>query len=157
AYDLFDAGRQGIDGLVLADQHDSPRALLALAEQAESKSLAAIVRQSMEDVDATARDALLLAVTRAHERLSPEALARVLALPRRTVSGRLARAGFPSAQRLLTWGRLIVAAHLLEDAHRSAERVSRALEFPSGGAFRNTCQRYLRASPHEIRARGGAA
>ena len=39
----------------------------------------------------------------------------------------------------------------------SAERVARALEFPSGGAFRNTCQRYLRASPHEIRARGGAA
>ncbi|HEY9229014.1 MAG TPA: helix-turn-helix domain-containing protein [Gemmatimonadaceae bacterium] len=157
AYDLFDAGRQGIDGLVLADQHDSPRALLALVEQAESRSLGAIVRKSMEGVDATARDALLLAVTRAHERLSPEGLARLLALPRRTVSGRLRRAGFPSAQRLLTWGRLIVAAHLLEDAHRSADRISRSLEFPSGGAFRNTCQRYLRASPHEIRARGGAA
>jgi AraC-like DNA-binding protein len=157
AYDLFDAGRQGIDGLVLADQHDTPRALLALVEQAESRSLGTIVRQSLDGVDPTARDALLLAVTRAHERLSPEGLARLLAMPRRTMSGRLARAGFPSAQRLLTWGRLIVAAHLLEDSRRSAQRVARSLEFPSGSAFRNTCQRYLRASPHEIRARGGAA
>ena len=157
AYDLFDAGRQGIDGLVLADQHDSPRSLLALVEQAESRSLGAIVRKSLEGVESTPRDALLLAVTRAHERLSPEGLARLLALPRRTISGRLSRAGFPSAQRLITWGRLIVAAHMLEDTRRSAERVARALEFPSGGAFRNTCQRYLRATPHEIRARGGAA
>jgi AraC-like DNA-binding protein len=157
AYDLFDAGRQGLDGLVLADQHDTPRALLGLVEQAESRSLGSIVRQSLEGVDPTARDGLLLAVTRAHERLSPEGLARLLAMPRRTMSGRLSRAGFPSAQRLLTWGRLIVAAHLLEDSRRSAQRVARALEFPSGSAFRNTCQRYLRASPHEIRARGGAA
>jgi AraC-like DNA-binding protein len=157
AYDLFDAGRQGVDGLVLADQHDSPHALLALVERAESRSLGAIVRTSLDGVDATARDALLLAVTRAHERLSPERFAKLLGLPRRTVSGRLARAGFPSAQRLLTWGRLIVAGHMLEDQRRSAGRVARALEFPSGGAFRNTCQRYLRASPQEIRERGGAA
>ena len=32
-----------------------------------------------------------------------------------------------------------------------------ALEYPSGSAFRNSCQRYLGATPHEIRARGGAS
>jgi hypothetical protein len=31
------------------------------------------------------------------------------------------------------------------------------LDFPSGTAFRNTCQRYLHARPQEIRAWGGAA
>lgn len=31
------------------------------------------------------------------------------------------------------------------------------LGYPSGSAFRNTCQRYLHATPGEIRARGGAA
>ena len=41
AHDLFDAGRQGMDGLVLADQDDAPRALLALVEHAESRSLGA--------------------------------------------------------------------------------------------------------------------
>ncbi|MEP7000172.1 MAG: hypothetical protein ABI969_06820, partial [bacterium] len=39
-HDLFDAGRAGIDGLVLAGQDDSPRALVALIERSESKSLA---------------------------------------------------------------------------------------------------------------------
>ncbi len=157
AHDLFDAGRQGMDGLIIADQDDAPRALLALVEHAESRSLGSVVRQSLEEMEPTIRDAVLLAVTRAHERLSPEGLARLLALPRRTVSQRLMNAGFPPPQRLITWGRLIVAAHLLEDRHRSADRVALALDFPSGSAFRNTCQRYLSATPSELRARGGAA
>jgi AraC-like DNA-binding protein len=156
AHDLFDAGRQGMDGLIIAEQDDSPRALLALVEQAESRSLAAVVRQTVEDAEPTVRDAVLLCVTRAHERLSPDALARLLALPRRTVSQRLANAGYPAPQRLITWGRLVVAAHLLEDKHRSADRIATSLDFPSGSAFRNTCQRYLNATPGEIRARGGA-
>ena len=157
AHDLFDAGRQGMDGLIIAEQDDSPRPLLALVEQAESRSLAAVVRQSVEDAEPTVRDAVLLCVTRAHERLSPDGLARLLALPRRTVSQRLAGAGYPAPQRLITWGRLVVAAHLLEDKHRSADRIATSLDFPSGSAFRNICQRYLNATPGDIRARGGAA
>lgn len=157
AHDVFDAGRQGMDGLVIADQDDSPRALLAIVEQAESRSLGSMMRRLLDDVEPAVRDAVLLAVTRAHERLSPEELARLLALPRRTMSERIAAAGFPPPRRLLTWGRLIVAAHLLEDEHRSADRVAASLAFPSGSAFRNTCQRYLDATPTELRARGGAA
>jgi AraC-like DNA-binding protein len=157
AHDLFDAGRQGMDGLVIADQDDAPRALVALVEHAESKSLGAVVRRSLGDIEPMVRDALLMSVTRAHERLSPDGLARLLALPRRTVSQRLSNAGFPPPQRLLTWGRLIVAAHLLEDRHRSADRIALSLDFPSGSAFRNTCQRYLHATPKDIRSRGGAA
>lgn len=157
AHDIFDAGRQGMDGLVIADQDDAPRPLLALIEHAESRSLGSVVRQSLNGIEPTIRDAVLLAVTRAHERLSPEGLARLLALPRRTVSQRLMAAGFPAPQRLLTWGRLIVAAHLLEDRHRSADRIAVALDFPSGSAFRNTCQRYLGGTPSDVRSRGGAA
>jgi hypothetical protein len=58
---------------------------------------------------------------------------------------------------LITWGRIIVAAHMLEDPKRSANNVASALDFPSGSAFRNTCQRYLHATPEKIRTRGGAA
>lgn len=157
AHALFDAGRQGMDGLVLLGQDDSPRQLLQLVEQAESRSLAGLLRRAIGPVDPMVRDAMLLAVARAHERLSPQGLARLLALPRRTVSQRLAVAGFPPPHRVLGWGRLIVAAHMLEDAHRSADRIAMALGYPSGSAFRNTCQRYLHATPGEIRARGGAA
>jgi AraC-like DNA-binding protein len=156
-HDLFDAGRAGIDGLVIAGQDDMPRPLLAIIEHAESKSLAGLIRRSLDGVDQLAIDAVLLAVTRAHERLSPTGLARLLAQPRRAVTHRLATEGFPAPQRLLTWGRLVVAAHMLEDEHRSADRVAATLDFPSGSAFRNTCQRYLHATPGEIRARGGAS
>jgi AraC-like DNA-binding protein len=156
-HDLFDAGRAGVDGLVIAGQDDAPRPLLALIEAAESKSLAGLVRRSLDGIDPIVTDAVLLAVTRAHERLSPQALTRLLAQPRRAVTMRLAAEGFPPPQRLITWGRLIVAAHMLEDRHRSADRVALTLDFPSGSAFRNSCQRYLHATPGQIRARGGAA
>jgi AraC-like DNA-binding protein len=157
AHDLFDAGRQGMDGLVLAGQDDTDSTFLTLVEHAESRSLGAIVREALVGVDSVTRDAVLLSITRAHEGLSPEDLARLLALPRRTVSQRLVSSGYPAPRRLLTWGRLIFAAHLLEDRHRSADHVAHALEFPSGSAFRNTCQRYLRLTPQEIRNQGGSA
>jgi AraC-like DNA-binding protein len=157
AHDLFDAGRAGIDGLVLLGVDDEARPLLALIEQSESKSLAGMVRLSLAGIDTAVSDAILLAISRAHERVSSADLARLLALPRRAVQQRLTAAGFPPPRRLLTWGRLILAAHLLEDRHRSADRVAVALDFPSGSAFRNTCQRYVGATPSEIRAGGGAA
>ena len=157
AHDLFDAGRANVDGLVLLNEDDAPRPLLSLVEQSESRSLAGMVRRSLDGIDPAVADAILLAISRAHERLSPVDLARLLALPRRAMLHRLAAAGFPPPQRLLTWGRLILAAHLLEDSHRSADRVAHTLDFPSGSAFRNTCQRYLGATPGEIRAGGGAS
>jgi AraC-like DNA-binding protein len=156
-HDVFDAARVGVDGLVLMGEDDAPRALLAVVEKSESKSLAGLIRRSLDGVDPVVADCVLLAVARAHERLSPLGLAKLLALHRRTVTQRLNAAGFPPPQRLITWGRLIVAASMLEDAHRSADRIATTLGFPSGSAFRNICQRYLHATPGEIRARGGAA
>ena len=157
AHDFFEAGRSGIDALILGDTDDSTRGLLTVIGHAEARSLGAAVRRSLEAVDPSVREAVLLSVTRAHERISPTQLAELLALHRRTLSKRLAAAGFPPPQRLITWGRIIVAAHMLEDPHRSANSVATALDFPSGSAFRNTCQRYLHATPEKIRARGGAA
>ena len=156
AQDLFEAGRSGVDALVIADHDDSTRNLLTIVGQAEARSLGAAVRRSLDAIDPSVREAVLLAVTRAHERISPEQLAGLLALHRRTLGKRLHAAGFPPPQRLITWGRIIVAAHMLEDTHRSANGVAVALDFPSGSAFRNTCQRYLHATPEKIRSRGGA-
>lgn len=156
AHDVFEAGRSGVDALIIADADDSTRALLAVVGQAEARSLGAAVRRSLEAVDPSVREAVLLAITRAHERISPTQFAELLALHRRTLSKRLAAAGFPPPQRLITWGRIIVAAHMLEDPNRSANSIATALDFPSGSAFRNTCQRYLHATPEKIRERGGA-
>ena len=157
AHDLFEAGRSGADALIVADVDDSTRGLLTVIGQAEARSLGAAVRRSLEAIDPSVREAVLLSVTRAHERISPKQLAELLALHRRTLGKRLAAAGFPPPQRLITWGRIIVAAHMLEEPNRSANSIATALDFPSGSAFRNTCQRYLHATPENIRERGGAA
>jgi AraC-like DNA-binding protein len=90
-------------------------------------------------------------------RLTSHRLAEICGSPKKTLLSALADAGCPPPQQLITWGRLIVAAQMLEDERRTADGVARLLEFPSGSAFRNTCQRYLGATPHEIRAKGGAA
>jgi AraC-like DNA-binding protein len=154
--DVFDAGRAGIDGMVLADRDDSPERFAALLEQAEARSVASKLKVLFAGLHPLVRDAVLISVTRAHERLTPEVLARSLSLGRRALVRRLSDAGFPPPRRLITWGRLIVAAQLLEDPLRSADAVSLALDFPSGSAFRNTCQRYLKCTPSQLRQRGGA-
>jgi AraC-like DNA-binding protein len=157
ARDMFDAGRCGLDGLIVADVDDAPTTLLMHVEKAEARSVASVLRPAIVGLKATVRDAVLASVTRAHERLTPDAFARLLAVPRRLLTRRLTEAGFPAPHRLLTWGRLVVAAHMLEDKERSADGVAHVLDFPSGSAFRNTCQRYLHATPQQIRERGGAA
>ena len=156
ASDLFDAGRFGLAGLVVADENDTPAALLAVLEQAETRGVAVLLARAVQGAPPRVRDALLLTVTRAALRLTPATLARVLGVSRRGLAQHLADAGYPPPQRLITWGRLIAAAHLLEATRTSADAVANALHFPSGSAFRNTCQRYLYATPREIRARGGA-
>jgi AraC-like DNA-binding protein len=156
ARDMFDAGRCGLDGLIVADLDDAPAMMLMHVEKAEARSVASVLRPAIAGLKPTVRDAVLASVTRAHERLTPEAFARLLAVPRRLLTRRLTEAGFPAPHRLLTWGRLIVAAHMLEDVNRSADSVAQVLDFPSGSAFRNTCQRYLHSTPQQIRDQGGA-
>ena len=129
----------------------------ALLEQAEARSVSSMLKPHLSGQRSVVRDAVMLSVTRAHERLTPDSLARLIAVSRRLLSKRLEGAGLPPPHQLLTWGRLIVAASMLEDGSRSADGVASALDFPSGSAFRNTCQRYLGCTPHQIKIRGGAS
>jgi len=156
AHDLFDAGRSGVDALIVANVDDDAQSIANIIEQAEARGVAGLLRGTLETLRPTVRDAVLLAVTRAHEHLTPDDLARRLSLSRRVLAKHLEHASLPSPQRLITWARLLVAANLLEDPESSADNIALALHFPSGSAFRNTCQRYLHATPSEIRKYGGA-
>jgi AraC-like DNA-binding protein len=157
AREMFHLARCGVDDLVVVGADDDPMALRAHVDKAEARSAAAIVRPAVAGFPTSVRDAVLAAVTRAHERLTAETLARRLATTRPDLTRALADAGLPPPNQLLTWGRLIVAAHLLEESEQSAEGVASILDFASPGAFRNACRRYLDATPQEMRARGGAA
>jgi AraC-like DNA-binding protein len=156
ASDLFDAGRFGLVGLIVADDNDTLAGILAVIEQAETRGVAQLLARSLQGAPLRVRDAMLLTVTRASSRLTPTTLVRILGVSRRGLAQQLVTAGYPPPQRIITWGRLIVAAHLLESTRMSADAIASALHFPSGSAFRNTCQRYLHATPSEMRARGGS-
>ena len=118
--------------------------------------MAQLIRPRVAQFPPTVRDAIMVAVTRAHLRLTGQRLAEICNVSKRHLLSGLEDAGCPPPQKLITWGRLIVAAQMLEDGQRSADGVARVLDFPSGSAFRNTCQRYVGATPQEIRAKGGA-
>ncbi|MEO6865884.1 MAG: helix-turn-helix domain-containing protein [Gemmatimonadaceae bacterium] len=155
---IFDAGRYGFEALVIADMDDGPSAFARAIEKASARGVAGMVKGGLAPaVDRLATDALLTAITRAHERLTPASLARELGVGGRRLSRALSTSGYPSAHKLIMWARLIVAAALMDGTRHSADRIALTLSFPSGSAFRNNCRRYLAAKPSEIRARGGAA
>ncbi len=155
---IFDAGRYGFETLVVADVDDGPSSFMRAIEKASARGVSAMVRGGLQPAaDPLATDALLAAITLAHERLSPVSLAHHLAVGTRKLSRSLAASGYPSPQKLIMWGRLIVAAGMMDGTRHSTDRIALTLSFPSGSAFRNNCRRYLGAKPSEIRARGGAA
>jgi AraC-like DNA-binding protein len=157
AHDLFDLGRAGVVGLLLTDYDDHPRGIRSVVDRALARGAASELRRFVATEPPVVRDAVLVAVTRAHEDLDADKLAAIVGVSRRSLASALARSGFPSPPKLVTWGRLIVAGQMLTDKQRNADAVARTLAFPSGSAFRNTCQRYLHLRPLEIRAAGGSA
>lgn len=154
---VFDAGRYGFDELVVAEVDDTPTRFARALEKAGARGVGSLVRALLApDENSVVRDAMMIAVTRAQEAITPIGLARLIGVTPRSLARQLAAAGFPSPHRLVTWGRLIVAAALMDETHHSADRIALTLGFPSGSAFRNTCRRYLDATPSGIRASGGA-
>jgi len=87
--------------------------------------------------------------------LDVEHVAAELRVHRRTLAGRLARAGLPGPRKIVAWHRLLHAARLLEEPGRSLERIAEELAFPSASALHNLFCRYTGLLPSEVRARGG--
>jgi len=84
-----------------------------------------------------------------------EELASRMDLTRPHLSVRLGAAGLPSAGHLLIWAKMLHAARWLTDPGRSAESVSRQLEYSSGAAFRRALRTCLGVTPTELREGGG--
>src|SRR6185312_509662 len=97
---IFDAGRYGFEALVIADIDDGPSAFARAIERASARGVAGMVRNNLAPaVDPMATDALLTAITRAHERLTPAGLAQEMGVGGRRLSRALAASGNPRARR----------------------------------------------------------
>lgn len=89
-----------------------------------------------------------------HLATSVPRVATALGVHRKTLVNYTSRHGVPAPSILITWCRLIIAAHLLETRGGAVERVALALEYPSATALRNTLRRYSGRRPGDLRSRG---
>ncbi len=96
-----------------------------------------------------------LALEGAQRGWDTEAMTRALGLTRAHASVRLKSCSLPSVGHLLTWAKLLHAGRWLTDPGRSAEGVSRQLEYSSGAAFRRALRTYVDMTPTEVRGGGG--
>lgn len=92
-----------------------------------------------------------------HHAHSVGGVAAALGINRKTLVNYCARASLPSPGRLLSWCRLLLAAHYLATTTRTAERIALQLDFASDTALRNMIKRYTGLRAHELRHRHGAA
>lgn len=98
---------------------------------------------------------LRMALDGVHRRPTSDEVAAWAGLSRPHLSVILKEWGLPSVGHLLVWGRLLHAGRWLTDPGRSAESISRQLEYSSGAAFRRALRSYVGGTPTEVAERGG--
>lgn len=154
---LFRLGRAGIQSLVLLPFDAlSGEGLTAAVWRALGSSTDAIVTRAVSPhVPARELRAVRLALEGVQRGWATEELSHALGLTRPHASVRLKSCGLPSAGHLLTWAKLLHAGRWLADPGRSAQSVSRQLEYSSGAAFRRALRGYVGCTPTELREQGG--
>ena len=153
---LFRLGRAGLGSLVLlpADslEVDFDRAVRDVLVRSTTSLVTRAVSAYVPRREVSAIRMALEAVQRGWH---TEELASRMALTRPHLSVRLGAAGLPSAGHLLIWAKMLHAARWITDPGRSAESVSRQLEYSSGAAFRRALRTCLRVTPTQLKEGGG--
>jgi AraC-like DNA-binding protein len=156
AREIVAAARAGIQDVVFVDYED-PWAVVRrfVNEPSIDGAIAAAVAALTAHVPVSLRVVAEYCVRNVPTALTPDGLASALGLPRRTLTRRLTRAGLPPPAALLCWGRLAVAAALLERTPMTVEGVAEAVGFPSAVTLRQCLRRHSRLTPSQLRSPGG--
>ncbi|MDH3205084.1 MAG: AraC family transcriptional regulator [Gemmatimonadota bacterium] len=153
---LFRLGRAGRTNLVLlpatALATDVARAMHTVLLNGTS---ALVTRAVSSYVPSRESMTIRIALEAVQRGWATEELAAQLGLTRPHLSVRLRNVGLPSAGHLLIWAKLLHAGRWLTDPGRSAESISRQLEYSSGAAFRRALRAYVGATPTEVKEGGG--
>lgn len=153
---LFRLGRAGLANLVLLEvdrlARDLPRALRSGLQHGTEASVVRVVSPYLPRREL---NAVRLAIQGVGRGWSTEDLAHATGLSRPHLSVRLRSCGLPSAGRLLTWSRLFHAGRWIVDPGRTAESISRQLDYTDGAAFRRALRGYVGLTPTRLRAGGG--
>jgi AraC-like DNA-binding protein len=153
---LFKLGRAGLGSLILLPVDTlSGEVAHAMRRVMVSGTGSLVTRVVSSHFPSRESIAIRMALEAVQRGWSTEDLAARLGLTRPHLSVRLKSSGLPSAGRLLVWAKLLHAGRWLADPGRSAESVSRQLEYSSGAAFRRALRTYVVATPTQAREGGG--
>lgn len=154
--DLFRLGRSGVSGVVLLGIDDAGVHLRgAVSASLRGGVVSRVLREVSGRVPRRELVALHLALDGVHRAWSADVFAERIGVTRPVLSERFRRVGLPSVGRLLLWARVLHGAQWLTEAGRTAESVSRQLEYSSGAAFRRALRLCTGATPTEVIARNG--
>lgn len=148
--------RSGADEIILRGIDDDSSALWSRLLVSVSRRMAAQTLSELRPLLGKDTEPILsYCLERADQSVTVEELAATLNVHRKTLVNRLAAAGLPGPNNLISWCRLMLAARFLEDPGRSVEQVALTLGFGSGPALRNMIRRYTGLRTSELRKLGG--
>lgn len=153
---LFRLGRAGLRGLVLLPLDDLANDLDRSTARALAAGTQAVVTRWVSGrLPRREATAVRMALDGVQSGWDADEFADRVGLSRAHLSVRLTSVGLPSAGHLLIWAKLLHAGRWLADPGRTAESVSRQLEYSSGAAFRRVLRNYVGMTPTEVIRGGG--
>jgi AraC-like DNA-binding protein len=154
--DIVAAARAGVSGVLLRGYDDAGTAVRSALASAQDDSIVRRVLRELEPVLPPAgRPIVEYAVAHGRAPLTVAQVASALGVHRKTLASRLAAAGLPEPRVVITWARLCLIAHALEDAGVTVERVAANFDFVNPSALRNLCKRHTGLRASDVRRHGG--
>lgn len=153
---LFRLGTVGIHNLLLVEVEGVEGSVERSVARALDRGVASLVTRAVSSyLPARELGVLRLALDGVHRRWSAEEFADEVGLSRPFLSECLRGCGLPTTGHLLLWTRLLHAGYWLSDPGRTAESVSRQLEYCDGSAFRRALRNRTGSTPTELIRAGG--
>lgn len=148
----------GVSEIIDLDRDKSPQVVAHRLNQVKGIWAQRLIRYALPRTLTARGRALLEAAAEVTSRGgSVKELGDILGVSRNTITRWCEKAGVPEPRRMFSWIRLLLAAHALEDRHRSIESVARMAGFASAGSLKSASVSYAGLPPSELRHQGAFA
>ncbi len=153
--DLRTLGRWGVVQVISLEHDDTPFSIARRLRAARGRPLRALLEEVLPP-ETTGRARAILDAATDVVTLGEQGrdLAGSLHLSRRTLLRWCQRSALPPPRRLLAWMRILLACELLDDPGRTVLSVAHTCGYSSDSGLRRITQKFLRASPTELRDQG---